>query len=95
MGFIKWVMNQAASHLADRNELCWAVEKERFLKMERRQKKEIMNKEFIGSSKVTLLNGMEGVCRVDYLTSADQVIPGWVVKGYIPGGGWSCRLVGY
>lgn len=95
MGFIKWVMNQAASHLADRNELCWAVEKERFLKMERRQKKEIMNKEFIGSSKVTLLNGMEGVCRVDYLTSSDQVIPGWVVKGYIPGGGWSCRLVGY
>lgn len=35
-----------------------------------------MNKEFIGSSKVTLLNGMEEVCRVDYLTSADQVIPG-------------------
>ena len=53
-------MNQAASHLANRKELHQAVKKERFLKVEREQKK-VISKEAIVLGKVALLRGMEGV----------------------------------
>ena len=60
IGFIKWLMNGAASHLANRKELCWAVEKVNFLKVKWGQKKKIMSKECIVSGTVTLLRGLEG-----------------------------------
>lgn len=46
IGFIQRFMNWAASHLTNRRELCPAVEKEMFLKAERRQKKEIISKNY-------------------------------------------------
>ena len=62
--------------------------KGKVLKIERRLKKEIIIKECIVSGKVTL-RGMEGPS-ADCLTSADQVIPDWLVKGYILE--WEVRL---
>lgn len=44
------------------------------LKTERGQKKEIISKEHIIPSKVTLLRGNKGAYLADYLTIADQVI---------------------
>lgn len=54
-------MTQAAPSLASRKKLCWAAEKEKFLKTEEKQKKEIINQECIVSSKVALLRETEGV----------------------------------
>lgn len=91
IGSIQWFKNQAASHLPNWKELHWAVRKERFLKVEKGQKQETISKEHIVSGKVTLLREMEGTEQVDYLTNADQVMPGWLVKGYLPGRGWGCH----
>ena len=33
----------------------------------------------VACGKVTFFLGMTGVCQADYLTSADQVIPDWLV----------------
>lgn len=37
------------------------------------------------SGKNVLLRVMEGARQSDDLSSADQVMPWWLVKGYIPG----------
>lgn len=42
--------------------------------------KEVTSKEWIVSGKVIFLWWMAGVCQLDYLTSADQVSPDWLVK---------------
>ena len=54
-------MNQAASHLANREEVHQAAGKENILKVEREWIKEIISKERIVWGKVTLLRGTEGV----------------------------------
>lgn len=81
MNFIEQFMNQTVYLLANRKELCQAVEKEcwMFLKAERGQKKEIISKGCIVSGKVTLLRGTKkSIQRLP--TFADQVIPGWQVE---------------
>lgn len=52
--------------------------------MERIQKKEIITKECNISDKVTLWRGTEGPL-ADFLTCADQVIPGQLFKVYVLG----------
>ena len=64
-------MNQATSHLARRKELCQAVEKERFLKVERGQRKKIIGKELIVSGKMAFPKRAKGIYQVGYLTGAD------------------------
>lgn len=64
-------MNWAASHLANKKELYWTVEKKGFLKAKKGGKREIIHKEFMVSGKVALLRGKEGAYLTDYLTSAD------------------------
>lgn len=64
-------MIQAASHLASREKLCQAVEMERFLKVERGQRKKIIGEEFIVSGRMVSLRGTKMVCWVGYLTSVD------------------------
>ena len=60
IGFIEQFMNQAASHLANRKEFCRALEKEEFLKVQRRvDNQEIVSKEGIVSRKV-ILRGLSG-----------------------------------
>lgn len=73
-------MNWAAFHLASRKELHQAGKNERFLKTERRQKKEIVSKKkkSIVSGRIALLRGMEGTYEAEYLISADQVISSWL-----------------
>lgn len=66
-------MNQAAFDLASRKTLCQAVGKQRFIKMEREQKKEIISEKCIVSGKVTLRKEREGACQVGYLAGADQI----------------------
>ena len=60
-------------HLANRKELHWAVEKERFCG--KGEEKEIISKEWIVSGKVALLRGTEGPMGRITSLSADQVIP--------------------
>lgn len=50
--------------------------------------KEVSSKEWIIIGEVNFL-GKESGLLVDYLTRADQVIPDWLVEGYIPGRGWN------
>ena len=47
----------------------------------------IISRKCIVSGKVTLLRVMERIYQMDVVTCADQVIPCWLVKGYISGGG--------
>lgn len=55
----------------------------------RGQKKEDSGKEWVVlGSHIPL--GEEGVCQADGLTSADQVVPRWLVKGDVFGRDQSC-----
>ena len=53
--------NQAAFHLRRKKALPWAAGKERFFKVERKWENEIISKEFIVYSKVTLLRKRRGL----------------------------------
>lgn len=72
-------MNWALSHLADRKELCGAIQKGRLLLAEGAGQGCYASKEQIACGKVTFLQGPAGVCEADHLTSADQVIPDWLL----------------
>lgn len=74
--FIKGLMNEAAFDLASRKELCQAVGKQRFIMMERGQKKEIISEECIVSGKVTLRKERESACQVGYLAVLTRLIAG-------------------
>lgn len=80
-------MNQAVFDLASGKKLHRTVEKERFLKIERGQKKIIISKECIVTSKIVLLRERERAYLAGDLTGGDRVIAGWWVKVYIPGRG--------
>ena len=71
-------IRQHAIYPSNRKELHSATEMEKFLKVERRRKKEItvLAKKCILLGKVALLRGTEGAHPVDYLIIADQVIQG-------------------
>lgn len=73
-GFIQQFINLAASHLGSREELPWVGEKERFLKADREQKKKLLANNALVQGKF-LPKGNGRACRVDYLISAEQVIP--------------------
>lgn len=73
IGFIEWFMNRAASHLANRKELWRAVQKGRLWKAEGGRDQE-------RADGLIFPWGMEGVCQVDYLTTADQELPDWQVS---------------
>ena len=60
--------------------------KERFLKVEREWKKEMITKECLVLEEVTFLWGAEAVKWVNHLLSADLLIPWCLVKVCIPGG---------
>ena len=66
-GFIGRFSNQEASHLARRKTLPRAAEKERFFKVERKWKHEIISKEFVVFGKVTLLRERKGSLRLNIL----------------------------
>lgn len=69
------------SYLANKKKLHWAIEKGRFLKAERGREKEIIKNGYAGLCKVALLRGTQRAYGEDYLSSADQVIACWLVKG--------------
>ena len=79
IAFIQQFMNWAVSHLADRKELCGAIQKGRLLLAEGAGQGCYASKEQIVCGKVTFLQGPAGVHEADYLTSADQVIPDWLL----------------
>lgn len=54
-------MNQAVPCLESKGEIQRATEKKRFLKVERKVKKKIINQEFMVWGRVTLLREMEGI----------------------------------
>jgi len=66
-------MNQAAFHLANRKELQGAVQNGRLLQAEGSRKRDISNKEWIVSGKVTRVTFLWG--KGVGVTRADQVIP--------------------
>lgn len=88
MNFIEQFMNQTVYLLANRKELCQAVEKEcwMFLKAERGQKKEIVSKGCIVSGKVTLLRGTK---------KSIQRLPNFCWPGNSRLTGWNCKYVWY
>ena len=72
-------MNWAASHLADKREIQGAVWNERFYRQKGIGQGSYTNKKWTGYGKVIFLERMAVVCQVGDLTSADQVIPDWLV----------------
>ena len=50
-----------------------------FHRQRERNKEVLLGEKAVGYCKGTLLQGMAGVCWADYLTSADQVTPEWLV----------------
>ena len=83
-----WIRQHANSN---REALPQAEEKRYFLKAERGWKEEIISKERIISGKVAFLEGMEGTVQetISLVLTSEKFnleIPGWLVKGYIPGG---------
>lgn len=79
IGFIKWCMNQTASHLASREMLHWAVGEERFLKTERAPKKEIVSKECIVLVKAASYREQKGTvpvtCPSLWLSAEGEAVP--------------------
>lgn len=48
------------------------------------------SKKQIASGKITFIWEKPGVYQASYVASTDQVIPDWLVTGYIVGRSWNC-----
>jgi len=60
----------------------------------REKRKEISNKKWIVSGKVTLPWGKVGIYQADDLTTTKQVSPDWLLTGHIPGGAETAIMLG-
>ena len=87
-------MNWVASHLRRSKGALRRCTKWKAFTGRRGWGKEASSKKWAVSSRVTFLREKAGVYQPENLTSADQLIPNWLVKGTFLGEVGNCRQVG-